>query len=75
MTPCGDARKVADLHREHRYDLIMLDLRMPEMDGYQVMSALREIETDGYLPVLDAFQRSAQAFRDIYADNAELPRG
>jgi putative two-component system response regulator len=52
VTLCGDSTKVVELHREHQYDLILLDLRMPSMDGYEVMSALRQIDTDGYLPVL-----------------------
>ncbi len=45
-------REVLELHREHRYDLILLDLQMPEMDGFQVIEALKEIECGGYLPVL-----------------------
>jgi PAS domain S-box-containing protein len=45
-------REVLELHREHRYDLILLDLQMPDMDGFQVIEALKEIETGGYLPVL-----------------------
>jgi serine phosphatase RsbU (regulator of sigma subunit) len=44
--------KVCDLHREHHYSLILLDLQMPGMDGFCVMERLKEIETDGYLPVL-----------------------
>jgi serine phosphatase RsbU (regulator of sigma subunit) len=32
--------------------LILLDLQMPGMDGFQVMEGLKEIEGDGYLPVL-----------------------
>ena len=52
VTLCSDSRKVAELHKQHRYELIMLDLHMPHMDGYQVMSALKEIEADGYLSVL-----------------------
>ena len=47
-----DPREVCEMHRKHRFDLILLDLQMPEMDGFQVMEGLREIETDGYLPVL-----------------------
>ncbi|MDO8990422.1 MAG: response regulator [Sideroxyarcus sp.] len=47
-----DPFAVCDLHRLHRYDLILLDLQMPGMDGFQVMEGLKEIETDGYLPVL-----------------------
>jgi PAS domain S-box-containing protein len=45
-------REVLGLHREHRFDLILLDLQMPEMDGFEVIEALKEIETGGYLPVL-----------------------
>jgi magnesium transporter len=47
-----DPRGVAELHRQHHYDLILLDLHMPNMDGFQVMEKLKEIETDNYLPVL-----------------------
>ncbi|MFA5243279.1 MAG: response regulator [Sulfuricella sp.] len=47
-----DPYAVCELHRKNRYDLILLDLQMPGMDGFQVMKGLNEIETDGYLPVL-----------------------
>ena len=47
-----DPYAVCELHRKNRYDLILLDLQMPGMDGFQVMEVLKEIETDGYLPVL-----------------------
>ncbi len=43
---------VCPLHAQHGYDLILLDLKMPDMDGFQVMEGLKEIEVDGYLPVL-----------------------
>ena len=44
--------EVCELHLKNRYDLILLDLQMPGMDGLQVMEGLKEIEPDGYLPVL-----------------------
>ncbi len=47
-----DPHAVCALHRDNLYDLILLDLQMPGMDGFQVMEGLKEIETDGYLPVL-----------------------
>jgi adenylate cyclase len=47
-----DSGKVCELHLMNRYDLILLDLKMPGMDGFQVMENLKEIETSGYLPVL-----------------------
>jgi hypothetical protein len=47
-----DAREVSDLHKKHRYDLIILDLQMPIMDGFEVMGLLKKTEVDNYLPVL-----------------------
>ena len=44
--------EVCELHKKDRYDLILLDLQMPGMDGFQVMEGLKEIEKEGYLPVL-----------------------
>jgi len=47
-----DPREVCALHRKNRYDLILLDLQMPGMDGFQVMESLKTNDGDGYLPVL-----------------------
>jgi len=47
-----DPNEVCELYRKHSYDLILLDLQMPGMDGFQVMESLQKIETGGYLPVL-----------------------
>jgi PAS domain S-box-containing protein len=44
--------EVCALHRKHRYDLILLDLQMPVMDGFQVMEGLKTNVYDGYLPVI-----------------------
>jgi serine phosphatase RsbU (regulator of sigma subunit) len=48
----ADPGAVCELYRRNRYSLILLDLQMPGMDGFEVMQGLKEIEGDGYLPVL-----------------------
>jgi len=45
-------RNVCALHRKHAYDLILLDLQMPGMDGFEVIEGLKSNDVDGYLPVL-----------------------
>lgn len=45
-------QEVCALHRKNQYDLILLDLQMPVMDGFQVMEALKTSHEDAYLPVL-----------------------
>ncbi len=44
--------EVCELHRKNRYDLILLDLQMPGMDGFDVIAGLKKLEPEGYLPVL-----------------------
>ena len=45
-------QEVCALHRKNHYDLILLDLQMPGMDGFQVMEGLKTNEADRYLPVI-----------------------
>src|ERR1700689_4000035 len=52
VTSTKDPNAVCELHRQNHYSLILLDLQMPGLDGFQVMEALKTIETGGYLPVL-----------------------
>lgn len=44
--------EVCALHERNRYDLILLDIEMPGMDGFQVMEGIRKIDPGDYLPVL-----------------------
>jgi adenylate cyclase len=62
-----DPRQVCALHRQNRYSLILLDLQMSGMDGFQVMEGLKDIETDGYLPVLVITAQPDQKLRALRA--------
>lgn len=75
-----DPTQVCELHLLNQYDLILLDLQMPAMDGFQVMENLKQIETGGYLPVLvitaqpDHKLRALQAgAKDFVSKPLDLP--
>lgn len=52
ITATQDPLSVWNLHRQSHFDLILLDLMMPGMDGFQVMDGLKDVEPDSYLSVL-----------------------
>jgi serine phosphatase RsbU (regulator of sigma subunit) len=62
-----DPREVCALHNANRYGLILLDLQMPGMNGFEVMDALKEIETDGYPPVLVITAQPEEKLRALEA--------
>ena len=59
--------EVCALHRKDRYDLILLDLQMPGMDGFQVMEGLKTNDDDGYLPVLVLTAQPGHKLRALQA--------
>jgi PAS domain S-box-containing protein len=62
-----DPHEVCALHRKHRYDLILLDLQMPGMDGFQVIEGLKTNAADGYLPVLVITAQPGHKLRALHA--------
>jgi putative two-component system response regulator len=67
ITSTLDPYQVCGLHRQNQYDLILLDLQMPGMDGFQVMEQLKEIETESYLPVLVITAQPCHKLRALQA--------
>lgn len=67
ITSTMDPLEVCRLHLENNYDLILLDLQMPGMDGFGVMEGLSEIEAGGYLPVLVVTAQPAHKLRALRA--------
>lgn len=65
VTSTMDPGEVCQLHRKNLYDLILLDLVMPGTDGFQVMEGLKEIEIEGYLPVLAVTAHPAHKLRAL----------
>ncbi len=59
--------EVCALHRKNTYDLILLDLQMPVMDGFQLIEALKTNEADDYLSVLVITAQPAHKLRALQA--------
>jgi DNA-binding response OmpR family regulator len=62
-----DASEVCELHRKNRYAAILLDLKMPGMDGFQVMESLKETEQGDNFPVLVITAEPGQKLRALKA--------
>jgi len=67
VTSTMNPQEVCALHRKNHYDLILLDLQMPGMDGFQVMAALKTNESDGYLPVIVLTAQPGHKLRALQA--------
>jgi len=61
------SHEVCLLYHKYQYDLILLDLQMPGMDGFQVMEALRANVQDPYLPVLVITAQPGHKLRALQA--------
>jgi PAS domain S-box-containing protein len=67
ITATMDPYAVCALHRKNRYDLILLDLQMPGMDGFAVMEGLKTNDADAYLPVLVITAQPGHKLRALQA--------
>ena len=67
VTSTMNPLEVCANHRKHRYDLILLDLQMPGMDGFQVIEALKTNDRDAWLPVLVITAQPGHKLRALQA--------
>ena len=80
----SDSRETVQVYEAFEPHLVLLDISMPHLDGFQVMELLQEIEKDSYIPVMvvTAFQeeeirkkalaRGAQDFLSKPFDSLEV---
>jgi two-component system NarL family response regulator len=62
-----NGREAVDLWKEHRPDVTLLDLRMPEMDGVSAIKEIRELDDNAHIVVLTTYDGDEDIYRAIKA--------
>jgi DNA-binding response OmpR family regulator len=62
---CMDGCAAAELAIEHSFDVIVLDIGLPGMNGYQVAQALRKRNTQTLILMLTAFDQEDDVVRGL----------
>ncbi|MGZ4968923.1 MAG: HD domain-containing phosphohydrolase [Methylobacter sp.] len=57
-----DSRQVVDIYRQARTDLILLDINMPHLDGFEVMEQLKALDDPLFPPVVILTAQHGQDF-------------
>ena len=56
-----DGNRALEMIRDHRFDLVLLDVMMPGLNGLEVLKILRESHTATHLPIIMATAREESA--------------
>lgn len=67
-----DSRQVVELYRQARPELILLDINMPHLDGFDVLEELKRLPNNVMPPVVFLTAQSAAEFRVKAFDNGVL---
>jgi DNA-binding NarL/FixJ family response regulator len=67
VAAASNGREAVDLWKQHRPDVTLLDLRMPELDGVGAIKAIREVDPNAHIVVLTTYDRDEDIYRAIKA--------
>ncbi len=63
VTVAGGGKEAIELNRRTNFDLAILDLKMPEIDGIETMQKMKEIDPQTYFIILTGFGTVESAVR------------
>jgi DNA-binding NarL/FixJ family response regulator len=61
----SNGREAVELWKEHRPDVTLLDLRMPELDGVGAIKEIRELDENAHIVVLTTYDGDEDIYRAI----------
>src|SRR6201984_421150 len=67
VAEASNGREAVELWKEHRPDVALLDLRMPELDGVGAIKEIRELDPNAHILVLTTFDGDEDIYRAIKA--------
>src|SRR4030095_1323638 len=67
VAEASNGREAVDLWKEHRPDVTLLDLRMPELEGVGAIKEIREVDPNAHSLVLTTFDGDEDIYRAIKA--------
>jgi DNA-binding NarL/FixJ family response regulator len=67
VAEASNGREAVDLWKEHRPDVTLLDLRMPELDGVGAIKEIRELDENAQIVVLTTYDGDEDIYRAIKA--------
>ena len=67
VAAASNGLEAVELWKQHRPDVTLLDLRMPELDGVGAIKAIREVDPNAHIVVLTTYDRDEDIYRAIKA--------
>ena len=67
VAEAANGKEAIELYRQHRPDIVLMDLRMPEMSGVEATSAIRSLFPNAHVIVLTTYGGGENIFRALQA--------
>ena len=67
VAEASNGHEAVDLWKQHRPDVTLLDLRMPELDGVGAINEIREVDPNAQIVVLTTYDGDEDIYRAIKA--------
>lgn len=67
LCQAANGQQAVELFREHRPEVTLMDLRMPEMDGVTAIATIREVCPAARIIVLTTYDRDEDIFRALHS--------